>query len=104
MRVGGTVIPLRQPPRKGKKYKGAKATRQATKRAHNAALKELRDCFPDLYRLLYISARARQGLPPVPLIGTRPLDEEALARAVEAAGERLNLDGVYPDVVQTGAG
>lgn len=99
IKVGATVVPLRVASRRGRRYKGAKATRQATKRAHSIALRRLRDCFPDLYRLFYVAARAELGLPPVPLIGTRPLDTEALERAAEAAGPRLDLSGIYADAV-----
>ena len=94
VRVGAKVIPIRRSI-KIRGSKGSGDTRKRTRRAHHAAGKRLRDCFPELYRLLYIAERHRQGLEPVPLFATEILDREALARAIEAAGSRLEDNGLY---------
>jgi len=92
--VGAKIIPLRRTI-KIRGSKGSRGTRNASRRAHHAAAKRLRDCFPELYRLLYITERSNQGLDPVPLFATESLDKDALMRAIEAAGSRLEDEGLY---------
>ena len=99
VRVGSNVIPLR-PTIKIKGSKGSTETRRRTRQAHHAAAKRLRDCFPELYRLLYMGERAARGLPPVTLFATGPIDTEALQRALDAAGERVDTSAFYDAAVE----
>jgi hypothetical protein len=94
IRIDAAVIPIRKSI-KIKGSKGKRSTRNAARRAHHAAGKRLRDCFPELYRLLYLAERANQGLDPVRLFAVPALEREALMRAIEAAGERLEDNGLY---------
>ena len=95
VRVGSSVVTARKTIKSRGKSKGKKQTRNAARRAHHAASKRLRDCFPELYRLLYLAERVNQGLDPVTLFAVPELDREALMRQIEAAGERLDDKGLY---------
>lgn len=95
VRVGSAVRTVRRSIKSRGKSKGKPETRNAARRAHHAAAKRLRDCYPELYRLLYIAERAKQGLDPVPLFAVQALDREHLMAQIEAAGERLEDNGLY---------
>lgn len=95
VRVGSAVRTVRRSIKSRGKSKGAAHTRNATRRAHHAAAKRLKDCYPELYRLLYIAERSKQGLDPVTLFAVPSLNREALMRQIEAAGERLEDNGLY---------
>ena len=95
VRVGSAVVGVRRSIKSRGKSKGAGSTRNATRRAHHAAAKRLKDCYPELYRLLYIAERSKQGLDPVTLFAVPSLSRDALMRQIEAAGERLEDNGLY---------
>lgn len=100
VRVSHETVPMK-PRRVGKSSKGSNATRAKTRAAKEAAMKRLRDAFPDLYRLLYAEERARRGLPAVPLL-TPKFDEDARDRALRVAGERFAIDAIYAALADAG--
>jgi len=100
VRVGSTTRQA-PPQRQHKSSKGSRATRARVRAASEAAMKRLRDAFPDLYRLLYAEERARRGLPAVPLLSPR-FDADAHERALRAAGERFDVDAIYAALEEAG--
>lgn len=97
--VSGTI--KEKPRRIQKSTKGSRATKNLAKAARVAAMKRLRDAFPELYRILYAEERARLGLTPVPLLSPK-LDLDARDRALRAAGERFSIDGIYDALAEAG--
>ena len=95
VRVGSAARTVAKSIKSRGRSKGKPSTRNATRRAHHAAARRLRDCYPELYRLLYVAERAKQGLDPVPIFAVPALDRDALMRQIEAAGERLEDNGLY---------
>jgi len=101
VRVGGENVRMNHPSMAGKSSKGSRASRNRARAAQKAAMKRLRDAFPEMYLLMYAEERANRGLPAVPLSSKR-FDGEAHSAAMRAAGERHDFDQVYAAVGASG--
>ena len=102
VRVGGENVRMNHPSMAGKSSKGSRASRNRARAAQKAAMKRLRDAFPEMYLLMYAEERANRGLPAVPLPSSRRFDGEAHSEAMRAAGERHDFDQVYAAVGASG--
>lgn len=63
----GRRIEMRMPRGSKSKNRGSAKTRQSAENSRQAALKRLRDFYPDLYQVLLAEERAKRGLEPFPI-------------------------------------